>query len=67
MDECNCVSPCLVAGTTVGAGMLALPAVTQASGFIPSTVTLTGCWLYMVGPSRCSSRRHPKLFYSYFS
>ena len=38
----------LVAGTTVGAGMLALPAVCQDSGFVPSTVALVGCWLYMV-------------------
>ena len=37
----------LVAGTTVGAGMLALPAVTADSGFVPSTVALFGCWLYM--------------------
>ena len=38
----------LVAGTTVGAGMLALPTVCQDSGFVPSTVALTGCWGYMV-------------------
>lgn len=38
----------LVAGTTVGAGMLALPAVCQRSGFVPSTCTLAVCWLYMV-------------------
>lgn len=38
----------LVAGTTVGAGMLALPSVCQRSGFVPSTCTLTVCWLYMV-------------------
>ena len=37
----------LVAGTTVGAGILALPAVTQAAGFVPSTVALTGAWMYM--------------------
>eukprot|EP00435_Cladocopium_sp_Y103_P024509 s748_g6.t1 len=37
----------LVAGTTVGAGILALPAVTQPAGFIPSTVALTGAWMYM--------------------
>lgn len=38
----------LVAGTTVGAGMLALPAVCQSSGFVPSTVALVGCWGYML-------------------
>lgn len=38
----------LVAGTTVGAGMLALPAVCQDSGFVPSTTALIGCWTYMV-------------------
>jgi len=37
----------LVAGTTVGAGILALPAVTQPAGFVPSTVALTGAWMYM--------------------
>jgi tyrosine-specific transport protein len=36
----------LVAGTTVGAGMLALPAVTMAAGLIPSSVMLVGVWLY---------------------
>eukprot|EP00929_Paragymnodinium_shiwhaense_P097087 TRINITY_DN58851_c2_g1_i1.p1 TRINITY_DN58851_c2_g1~~TRINITY_DN58851_c2_g1_i1.p1 ORF type:complete len:477 (+),score=82.51 TRINITY_DN58851_c2_g1_i1:38-1468(+) len=38
----------LVAGTTIGAGVLALPAVTQPAGFVPSTVSLLGCWVYMV-------------------
>lgn len=37
----------LVAGTTVGAGILALPAVTLPSGVVPSTVMLTGVWLYI--------------------
>ena len=37
----------LVAGTTVGAGILALPAVTQSAGFVPSTVALTFSWMYM--------------------
>lgn len=36
----------LVAGTTVGAGILALPAVTLPSGVVPSTVTLIAVWLY---------------------
>lgn len=34
----------------VGAGILAIPAVTQESGFLASAVTCTGCWLYMVRP-----------------
>lgn len=38
----------LVAGTTVGAGILALPAVTAGAGFIPSAVALTGCSAYAV-------------------
>lgn len=37
----------LVAGTTVGAGILALPAVTQPVGFAPSSVGLLIAWLYM--------------------
>lgn len=38
----------LVAGTTVGAGILAIPAVTQESGFLASTVTCIFCWAFMV-------------------
>lgn len=37
----------LVAGTTIGAGMLALPVSTGLAGFIPSLVLLFGCWLFM--------------------
>jgi len=37
----------LVAGTTVGAGILALPAVTQPVGFVPSSAGLLLAWLYM--------------------
>jgi len=36
----------LVAGTTVGAGILALPAMTHPAGFLPSTVLLLVVWLY---------------------
>ncbi len=36
----------LVAGTTVGAGILALPALTVEAGVIPSSVMLIGVWLY---------------------
>ncbi|XP_050237776.1 uncharacterized protein LOC126687302 [Mercurialis annua] len=38
----------LVAGTTVGAGILAIPAVTQDSGFLASAVACVFCWMYMV-------------------
>ncbi len=36
----------LVAGTTVGAGILALPAMTHPAGFLPSTVMLVIVWVY---------------------
>lgn len=36
----------LVAGTTVGAGILALPAVTLPSGVLPSTTLLIAVWFY---------------------
>eukprot|EP00268_Persea_americana_P035922 TRINITY_DN3540_c0_g1_i17.p1 TRINITY_DN3540_c0_g1~~TRINITY_DN3540_c0_g1_i17.p1 ORF type:complete len:291 (+),score=43.50 TRINITY_DN3540_c0_g1_i17:59-874(+) len=38
----------LVAGTTVGAGILAIPAVTQEAGFLASAITCILCWMYMV-------------------
>ncbi|GFZ18066.1 tryptophan/tyrosine permease [Actinidia rufa] len=38
----------LVSGTTVGAGILAIPAVTQESGFLASAVTCILCWVFMV-------------------
>ncbi|XP_042002042.1 tyrosine-specific transport protein isoform X1 [Salvia splendens] len=38
----------LVAGTTIGAGILAIPAVTQESGFLASAVTCIICWIFMV-------------------
>ena len=37
----------LVAGTTVGAGILALPAVAAEAGFVPSTIALLGSWVFM--------------------
>ena len=37
----------LVAGTTVGAGILALPAKTLAAGIVPTTGTLLASWVYM--------------------
>lgn len=39
-------STALVVGTTVGAGILALPAVTLPSGVVPSTVLLIAVWIY---------------------
>merc|ERR1719380_484261 len=38
----------LIAGTTVGAGILALPAATAGAGFTASTGVLCGSWLLMV-------------------
>ncbi|QYX31351.1 amino acid permease [Sphaerospermopsis torques-reginae] len=39
-------STALIAGTTVGAGILALPAVTLPSGILPSTIVIIVVWLY---------------------
>ena len=38
----------LIAGTTIGVGMLALPVVTAAGGFIPSMSMYFLCWLFML-------------------
>ena len=38
----------LVAGTTVGAGVLALPEVAQPSGIVPSAIALSITWVFMV-------------------
>ncbi len=38
----------LVAGTSIGVGMLALPVATAAGGFIPSLVVYLVCWLFML-------------------
>jgi tyrosine-specific transport protein len=37
----------LVAGTTIGGGMLALPVLTSPGGFIPSLFIYVACWLFM--------------------
>jgi tyrosine-specific transport protein len=37
----------LVAGTAIGAGMLALPVVTAVGGFFPACVVYLFCWLFM--------------------
>ncbi|MEA5576689.1 amino acid permease [Anabaena sp. UHCC 0451] len=39
-------STALIAGTTIGAGILALPAVTLPSGILPSTTVIIAVWLY---------------------
>ncbi len=38
----------LIAGTTIGVGMLALPVATGSAGFIPSAATYLLCWLFML-------------------
>ncbi len=42
----------LVAGMSIGVGMLALPVVTAAGGFIPSFVIYLICWFIMVSFAR---------------
>lgn len=37
----------LIAGTTIGAGILALPAATLPAGLVPSSLLMVGVWLYM--------------------
>ena len=38
----------LVAGTTIGAGMLALPVSTAFMGFYPSLLIFAICWFFML-------------------
>ncbi|NGX43271.1 MAG: Tyrosine-specific transport protein [Chlamydiae bacterium] len=38
----------LIGGTSVGAGMLALPVVTGIAGFLPAMFVNTLCWLFML-------------------
>ncbi len=38
----------LISGTTIGAGILALPISTSQSGFFPSSCLLILCWLFML-------------------
>lgn len=38
----------LIAGTTIGVGMLALPVATGPSGFLPSITIYLACWLFML-------------------
>ena len=37
----------LVAGTSIGGGMLALPVLTSLGGFYPSLIIFLACWLFM--------------------
>lgn len=37
----------LITGSTVGAGMLALPAVTAPAGLVPTAASLCGCWVLL--------------------
>ncbi|MBA2728368.1 MAG: tyrosine transporter [Parachlamydiaceae bacterium] len=37
----------LVAGTSIGGGMLALPVLTSLGGFLPSIVVYLFCWMFM--------------------
>lgn len=37
----------LVAGTSIGAGMLAIPVISSFAGFIPSVILLVTCWLFL--------------------
>ena len=39
----------LIAGTSIGVGMLALPVVTAAGGFVPSILIYSLAWLFMIG------------------
>ncbi len=38
----------LIAGTTIGVGMLALPVVTGPGGFLPSILIYLACWAFML-------------------
>ena len=46
-------SVALVAGTTLGAGMLALPLVLRDAGFVPSAVVIVACWVFFAATGLC--------------
>ena len=46
-DMSDASAAALIAGTTVGAGVLALPAATAGAGFAASTGVLCGSWVFM--------------------
>lgn len=43
----------LICGTTIGAGVLALPVSTGRAGFIPSLLTMLFCWVYLAYAAFC--------------
>ncbi len=43
----------IISGTTIGAGMLALPVTTGFIGFFPALVLFSICWLLMLGSAFC--------------
>ena len=46
-DMSDASAAALIAGTTVGAGVLALPAATAGAGFAASSGVLLGSWVFM--------------------
>jgi len=54
-DESGSVlgSAALIAGTTVGTGVLALPEITGPSGFVPSSEVLVAMWIYFIATGFC--------------
>ena len=38
----------LIAGTSIGAGMLAIPVITSFCGFIPAFILILACWAFML-------------------
>lgn len=51
--DIGCAS--LIAGTMVGAGVLALPAVSAPAGFFPASAALIGTWFYMAASAMLSA------------
>ncbi len=43
----------LISGTTIGAGVLALPVATGRAGFVPSILSMLFCWLYLTYSAFC--------------
>ncbi len=41
----------LVSGTSIGAGMLAIPVISSFAGFLPSLLALVLCWLFLFATS----------------
>jgi hypothetical protein len=51
----------LITGTTVGAGILALPAKTAASGFVASSAALTAFSLFSIGELGSGAAGQPQV------